>query len=271
MDVDAVVNAANNRLAQGGGVCGAIFRAAGPRELAEACQALGGCPTGEAVITSGFALYAKYIIHTVGPIWEGGRRGEPKLLKSCYQNSLNLAKKNACKSIAFPLISAGIFGYPRALAAAEAIGAISTFLATGHSLTVWLTIFGDKSDFIDPDMPPAFESKPDTQVRSLFELLTENLKTTGSGAAPIAAASNLSLDTIESLAQGAAPTASEVLGLSVALGLPAWSLPGLLTSVGSEAPNDPRASVVARYLARGLADIHRINLTLFAMGLADIS
>ncbi len=109
--VDAIVNAANTALAPGGGVCGAIHRAAGP-ELAEACAKLGGCATGEAKITPGFRLPARYVIHAVGPVWGGGMSGEDRLLASCYRNSLALLRENDLTSIAFPAISTGIYGFP---------------------------------------------------------------------------------------------------------------------------------------------------------------
>jgi O-acetyl-ADP-ribose deacetylase (regulator of RNase III) len=120
--VDAIVNAANERLAPGGGVCGAIHRAAGPR-LAEACAAIGHCPTGEARITPGFDLPAKYVIHAVGPVWHGGTRGESDLLASCYRYAIDLARHHKCRSIAFPAISTGIFGYPPEAAARTAVAA----------------------------------------------------------------------------------------------------------------------------------------------------
>ncbi|MBO4626459.1 MAG: macro domain-containing protein [Lachnospiraceae bacterium] len=110
--LDAVVNAANDRLDEGGGVCGFIFRGAGSAEMTAACRKIGGCPTGSAVITPGFRLPAKYVIHAVGPIWRGGNYNEPKLLYSAYRQSLLVAKENGLHSIGFPLISAGIYGYP---------------------------------------------------------------------------------------------------------------------------------------------------------------
>ena len=124
MDVNCIVNAANSQLRHGGGVCGAIFAAAGARELQAACDALGHCPTGEAVITPGFKLKAKYIVHAVGPIWQGGNCNEEGLLYRCYQNAMKVASAKGCRSIAFPLISSGIYGYPVKDAWRVAISAI---------------------------------------------------------------------------------------------------------------------------------------------------
>lgn len=144
MNTDAIVNAANSSLAPGGGVCGAIFDAAGYEELHKACLAIGHCDVGKAVITPGFALAAKYVIHAVGPIWQGGNQGEEQLLKSCYRSAMELAEQNGCRSVAFPLISSGIYGYPAAQAMKCAMDAIGDYLFD-HDLDVTLVIFNKEA------------------------------------------------------------------------------------------------------------------------------
>ncbi len=132
--VDAIVNAANTALAPGGGVCGAIHRAAGP-ELAQECASLGGCATGEAKITAGYGLPALHVIHAVGPVWHGGDKGEADLLAACYRRSLEVAQANALATIAFPAISTGIFGYPADEAAMVAVTAVAEALPRTGGLT----------------------------------------------------------------------------------------------------------------------------------------
>ena len=128
LQVDAIVNAANSRLMNGGGVCGAIFQAAGAYELQAACNKIGKCNTGNAVITPGFKLPAKYVIHAVGPIWNGDAYNEAQLLYSAYKQSLKVAKENGIHSIAFPLISAGIYGYPKDEAWRKALQSCKDFI-----------------------------------------------------------------------------------------------------------------------------------------------
>ncbi|MFD0985980.1 O-acetyl-ADP-ribose deacetylase [Methyloligella solikamskensis] len=145
LDVDAIVNAANAQLAPGGGVCGAIHRAAGP-ELAEACAEIGSCPTGEARITPGFDLKARHVIHAVGPVWHGGDSGEDEALAACYRNSIALADEHGLTSIAFPAISTGIYGFPPDRAAAIAVQAAGEALAEHPKVeTVIFCCFDDVS------------------------------------------------------------------------------------------------------------------------------
>jgi O-acetyl-ADP-ribose deacetylase len=145
LKVDAIVNAANTSLLGGGGVDGAIHRAAGPELLAE-CRTLNGCPTGEARITKGYNLPAKYVIHTVGPVWHGGNSGEPQKLASCYRQSLELAEKNNLTSVAFPNISTGVYGYPKKEAATIAVREVRNFLEEANSINrVIFCIFDEEN------------------------------------------------------------------------------------------------------------------------------
>jgi O-acetyl-ADP-ribose deacetylase (regulator of RNase III) len=158
LDVDAIVNAANEALASGGGVCGAIHANAGP-ELAAACAKLDGCATGEAKITPGFGLPARYVIHAVGPVWGGGERGEGKLLAACYTNALKLAAAHGLKSIAFPAISTGIYGFPPDRAALIAVRTVRETLPDVPGIErVVFCCFGDESRDIHEQALEATES-----------------------------------------------------------------------------------------------------------------
>lgn len=180
-DVDVIVNAANKHLQAGGGVCGAVFRDAGYSELQKACDKIGFCHTGSAVITPGFNLKAKYIIHAVGPVWEGGNADEPKKLYSCYKKSLELAKENSCHSIAFPVISSGIFGYPKDKAWRKALQACLDFISENedYDIDIYFAVLDDSAKALGEktllELTKTNSNKPKSEKTS-ETILEENQK-----------------------------------------------------------------------------------------------
>ncbi|MBR2681703.1 MAG: macro domain-containing protein, partial [Atopobiaceae bacterium] len=200
LHVDAVVNAANERLRAGGGVCGAIFNAAGREELQAACDQIGHVDTGSAVATPGFKLPARHIIHTAGPIWRGGTMGEPELLASCYRSSMVLARKLGDESIAFPLISAGIFGYPPEEALKVATDTIRAYLKDDPDLEVTLclfdrratrlsrTLFGQISEYVDDNYVDSSPYRRNERQREQDLMLSQPFGTGIPDAAPSAPA-----------------------------------------------------------------------------------
>jgi O-acetyl-ADP-ribose deacetylase (regulator of RNase III) len=169
MKTGAIVNAANESLKMGGGVCGAIFNAAGAKELQRACDEIGHCAVGEAVATEAFALNADFIIHTVGPVWQGGASNEEAQLRNCYRNSLELAHRLGCESISFPLISTGIFGYPKEPALRIAMSEIESFLAD-HEMHVFVVVFDRQSFGISKTLYDSIAAFIDeNEVRALEE------------------------------------------------------------------------------------------------------
>lgn len=302
LEVDVIVNAANKQLQQGGGVCGAIFQAAGAEKLQTACDEIGSCAVGEAVMTDAFELKAKKIIHTVGPIWQGGHAGEAKLLENCYENSLKIAYKNGYQSIAFPLISSGIYGYPVEAAFRIAVSTIRNFLST-HQLFVYLVIYDQKGLHIKtpkhPDISAYIEANyeyqdftfarqeenvifeaqamPQQPIKNLDELL-ENVEESFAekllrlidekGMTDVATYKKANIDRrlfskIRNVADYT-PLKKTVLSFAIALELTVEETQELLASAGYTLSKSSKFDLILRYfIEREIYDLYQINETLF--------
>jgi O-acetyl-ADP-ribose deacetylase (regulator of RNase III) len=278
LKVDAIVNAANHQLAMGGGVCGAIFRAADPLRLQSECRRIGACETGEAVITGGCNLPAKKIIHTVGPVWQGGQSGEPEALAGCYSNSLALATKHGLRTVAFPLISSGVFGYPRYQAAMVAVEAISRYLTLDPDLKVSLVIFGPKEDFLEPDLAGIFKNLPRADQAEQFdnpvicsskiaETITKFMTDKRLGLEALAVKSNLSPGRVTRVLNGEDPDRLTMLALSVGLEFKEAEIRKYWAGLGLNAePAETINKVVFYFVNQEKFNINFINLNLFALG-----
>ena len=219
MTVDAIVNAANESLLGGGGVDGCIHRAAGPELLAE-CRGLGGCRTGDAKITKAYRLPCNYVIHTVGPVWQDGKSGEREQLVSCYRRSLSLAKKHGCETIAFPLISSGVYGYPKDRALRVAVDTIGEFLME-NDMTVYLVIFdrdayrigsklfADIAEYIDDHY-----ADEHAEVRSMRRICMESVACASAAPMPTCGADDVLEELLEELDAGFSETLLKLIDRS---------------------------------------------------------
>ena len=263
MAVDAIVNAAKESLLGGGGVDGCIHRAAGP-ELLQECRTLGDCRTGEAKITGAYRLPCRYIIHTVGPVWNGGKYGEREQLASCYRTSLALAKEHGCETVAFPLISSGIFGYPKDQALRVAVDTISEFLAE-NDMTVYLVIFSraayqignklfaDIAAYIDDHYVDAHTDSRRERLRRM-SVLEGRALSAGAAAAPMVADN-----------PDYKPSKATAIAFAIALELNLDETRDLVARAGYALSASSKFDVIIEYFIRQKKyDIFEINEALFA-------
>lgn len=281
---DAIVNAANTALRMGGGVCGAIFRAAGATELQASCDKLAPIQTGDAVLTPGFKLPAKYIIHTAGPIYYDGKHGEAIQLRSCYSNSLKLALENRCKSIAFPLISSGIYGYPKKEALSVATSAFRDFLAE-NEMEIYLAVLDKSSIVVDENLlknlseyidrvyekpggiSTGVESDSVKRIAEPFlEMLIQMVKKSGLPEMEVCSKANLSREWFSKIRSESRfyVIKQTIIALSIALKISFEEMADLLAQTGFGLSGDQLFDVIVSYFMRNkLYDIDLINEVLF--------
>lgn len=285
---DAIVNAANRELMMGGGVCGAIFLAAGPVELQSACSALGPIETGSAVVTPGFALPAKYIVHTAGPVWQGGRLGEARQLSSCYRNSLRVAAAQGCQSIAFPLISAGIYGYPPSLALRVAVAACReapenarmriTLVVRDPSATLQQPPKARRARPDAPEQeqaptPPDGSTREATDGETFSHFVRRHMEAKGIASSRLCGLANVGCDLLDRCLEepGAAVPRGVALALCIGLGLTLAETEELLALAGHGLSQTSKVdSFVRLRIESGQCDVLEINEMLFRQGLAQL-
>ncbi len=292
---DAIVNAANSSLLGGGGVDGAIHRAAGKGLLLE-CMKLGGCKTGQAKMTGGYKLPCQYVIHTVGPVWRGGTHGEKALLQSCYQNALSLAWEHHCESIAFPLISSGIYGYPKQQALDTAIEVIKAFL-TDHDMEIIMVIFDKESfsfgkqytddlhEYIDQHYAPRMLQREavcavpmfrnsdlkeilETQMDESFsEMLLRKIDEKGMTDSQCYKKANIDRKLFSKIRSDRLykPSKTTVIAFAVALKLPLAETKELLMKAGFALSHSSKFDIIVEFfITRQIYDIYAINEALFS-------
>lgn len=280
MKTDAIVNAANSALLAGSGVCGAIFRAAGYDKLSAECRKKAPCPTGQSVLTSGYNLPARYIIHTVGPVWQGGRAREQEHLASCYTTSLETALKAGCRSISFPLISAGIFGYPAQEALDVACQAIRIFLQC-HDMDVYLAVL-DRSaiqlsrhltDELKRYLNQSFNEEKSKETGDLDEtfshMLLRLIDEKGYSDVEVYKRANMDRKLFSKIRshEEYLPKKKTVLALAVGLKLSVAETEELLDKAGYSLSGSQKRDVIVRYfLDHGEYDIYTIDKALFYFG-----
>jgi len=302
LDVDAIVNAANSSMLGGGGVDGAIHQAAGPRLLQE-CRGLGGCHVGQAKMTAGYDLPARHVIHTVGPVWHGGSHDEARLLAACYTSSLQLAAASGLHTVAFPLISAGIYGYPRRQALDVAVGAIDAFLQQHDDMEVTLALY-DSTDILPPELRKAIDrllaqdepsddaglvqlnrirckagsmARPaadipapdfDAQLDESFsQMVLRKIDETGMTDSECYRRANIDRRLFSKIRSRAdyRPSKTTAVALAVALRLDGAQTAELLAKAGLALSRSNRADIIVSwFIAQGDYDINRINKVLYS-------